>query len=413
LRKKHLHLQKEAPKIRARERQTWHSFRLITGTLEQPAHAEETDGQPAMPWYGRLFIGLCAWVASLFAGLIFLLLFYSSASNVGLPLFLGALLFFPLGYVLNRQKNFFPQQLGLALLFTGAGCLIAALAISLGFENQISLTMLAVFIPSCFLIRNETYRCLGTFLCLFFLPFDMWRFVARLEAGADLRMILIGFLYLSFCLGFAHLWRLRHISPSEGFSVSRQAVLRPFAYGAFAVLLCWGGLIIAGRFHDMDYLISQALFFIGPAAGIALTYSVMHLTKDLELAPAARLGAGLAAIGLAVLSWWLPWAGVSLFALTLARQAGNIPMQGLCIVFLAVSLNIEYYNLESTLLFKSITLCSMGLLFLLAAFGISHLLKKAIHAGHLPDPENIASDTVETPDDPVPPEASVQEPSHA
>ena len=404
--------------LRARARQLWRTFRLTVGMPEQPAQVEDTS-EP-MPWYGRFFIGLCAWVASL------LLIGFLVALSSGLlnlfeehMLLLGAVFFFPLGFVLERKKTLFPQQLGLALLFAGASCLIAWLASSLKLEYYNAyLALVVVLIPSCFWVRNEAYRCLGTFLCLCLLPFYLWSLFMTTAPQFFLKegslglfqelnlpgMILLGLLYLSFCLGLAHLWRLRHMRPPEGFSASGRAALRPFAYGAFATLLCWGGLTTIGWSRNMGF---HLLFLTGPASGIALAYLVMHLGKDLKLAPATRLGAGLAAIGLAVISCWLPWAGAGLFALTLARQAGNIPLQGLCIAFLAALLNMEYYNLESTLLFKSMTLCGLGLLLLLTAFGISHLLKKAIHAGHLPDLENIPFPP------PAQPNAAVQEPSHA
>ena len=415
--------EEKAPEmLRARARQLWRAFRLTAGIQERPAQVKETDGLSAMPWYGRLFIGLCAWVAS-FLLIGFLAVLFSSLGDP--MLFLGAGFFFPSGFELARRKSLFPQQLGLALLFAGASCLIAWLTLLLKLESYHAyLPGVAVLIPSCLLIRNEAYRSLGAFLCLCLLPLYLWWLFMTtapqffLKEGAlglfqELSlpgMILLGLLYLSFCLGLAHLWRLRHLHPPEGFSVSRRIALRPFAYGAFATLLCWGGQAILGWPENMGF---QLLFLTGPASGIGLTYLLMRLGEDLGLTLAARLGAGLTAIGLAVLSWWLPWAGVGLFALTLARQAGNIPLQGLCIVFLAVCLNIEYYNLESSLLFKSITLCGLGLLLLLAAFGISHLLKQAIRAGQLPDPENIAPDTSETPDDPAQPESAAEELAHA
>ena len=423
--------EEKAPEIRARARQLWRTFRLAAGIPEQSAHVEEADGQPAMPWYGRLFIGLCAWIASFlligFLGMLFQGALKHLEENV---LFLGAALFFPLGFVLERKKNLFPQQLGLALLFAGAGSLIAWLIISLHLENYHSyLAMAVVLIPSCLLVRNGAYRCLSTFLCLYSLPLYVWWLFSQRSGfmsplGDDplwarifslwiqqTDLLSMGLLYLSCCVGFAHLWRLYHIPSPEGFSASRRALLRSFAYGAFVAMLCWGAIPSQSRMTLLGIQsVSMPLSLVGPAAGVALTYLVARLGKDLGLAPAVRLGSGLAAIGLAVLSWWLPWAGVGLFALALARQAGNVPLQGLCIAFLAVLLNVEYYSLESTLLFKSMTLCGLGLLFLLAAFGISHLLKKAIRTGYLPN--------LETPETPLSgnsaqSDAAVQEPSHA
>ena len=423
------------PEMWTRVRQLWHIFRLTVGIPEQPTQAEEAGGPPAMPWYGRLFTSLCAWVASFMLIGFLVMVFENLWDFLGKHvLLLGAVFFFPLGFVLDRRKNLFPQQFGLALLFAGTACLIAWLLAVLRLENPHAYIVLAaVLITSCLLVRNEAYCCLGTFLWLCFLPSYAWFLLQTStsqfsymqmpyteEDGFSwlfLKMNLFGtisisLLFLFCCVSFAHLWRLRHIPPPEGFSAFQRAVLRPFVYGVFVALLCWGGLATIG---GGDFLSFQTVFLVGPAAGIALTYLVVRLSNDLGLAPAVRLGAALSAIGLTVISWWLPWVGVGLFALALARQAGNIPLQGLCIAFLAVFLNIEYYNLNTSLLFKSMTLCSLGLLLLLTAFGISRLLKKAIRAGHLPDPGNIALEAPETlpSDDPAQPDATAQEPSHA
>ena len=396
---------------------TWRAFRLAAGMPEQTVHRGEAGAQPSMPWYSRLFVGLCAWVASFLLVGFFGFLFSSNFLHEGM--ILGSLVFFPLGLILERCQGLFPKQFGLTLLLAGAACFTLWLCYRLDLSDRdMPLAVAAVCLLTCPLARSEAYRCLSAFLCFCLLPcYAGLLFPAFDAATPQLYLpanILAALLYLSFCLGLACLWRLRH-TPSPRF-ISWQAVLRPFAYGAFAALLVLGGLTAAGFSRriliQLDF---HSLSFIGSAAGFALVYFAVRLSGDLGLAAATRLGAVLAALGLTILAWWLPWVGVGFLALALARQAGSLPLQGLGLAFLAVCLNWEYYNLDRTLLFKSLTLCALGLLCLFLAFLMSRLLNNAIRAGRLPGLEKFATGVSGgfLPGDSAQTDAAVQGSAHA
>jgi len=149
-----------------------------------------------------------------------------------------------------------------------------------------------------------------------------------------------------------------------------NVLLTPLLHGMYYTLLA--NMLISlltgvpgGEFRMFE----AARGMVGIGAGVGLIYCAHALTQIAETPFLRRLFLGFALLALAG-GWFLPGISVGLLGLTLGRHRGDVVALGVTGVALAVYFFCYYYNLDTTLLDKSITLMQSGAILCLAAFCI-------------------------------------------
>jgi uncharacterized membrane-anchored protein len=367
----------------------------LTGSL--PAmHApdEGTERAGAPEWLFKGLAGLCAWLALPFlVGLVIVLIEPDENMFIFHMLIVMAL---GIAYSRAAGSSIFAQQAALCLALTGtlgAGIAIASVYPDLAPYAPLSL----LFAVGACCAGNAVYRYLAAAIglpvlaaTLLFIPPD-----GRIQDGfqyADGPLPLL-FFFL-FCLILALTWSMAPAGQNRnaGFDAWRRQTLAGCHLALLAmglVLPQWPHLLGLYNFDGSteafhEFWTTVAMIGVASAAGLACF--TLRLGRQLAL---SRLNQALLiaiSVALAAVSWKLPWFGAHVFALALARHAASLPLMGLTIFSFAVSINLEYYFQNSTLLDKSFSLACAGLLLAAAAAGLHMLLRSGTGKGLLPDP---------------------------
>jgi hypothetical protein len=323
--------------------------------LADTALASRQDVTTGTPWFVRMLTGFGAWVASLFL-LGFISAMVAVAEELG-AIVLGLLLTGGAIAVRRRGNNVFLTQLALSTGLAGQALFIGGVG---------------TFADS---VKAAAAAALGLELVLLFLyPDTIQRFLSSLSASLALllllRLTVSGVLVDVALVGLTVLMHLLFLHQGRLQAGPRGGVVTPAAFGLVTALF-WV-LLLRTWFHD---------FY-----------------KDLFREGAAELPAGVLTLGLAVVTLYSAWcvleetgvetggtAGVTAFA-TLAllsvltfRTPGIIAaagvlllgfhrrsevLLGLAVVFILTFGLSYYYDLQLTLLAKSLALLGSGLVLL-------------------------------------------------
>jgi hypothetical protein len=313
--------------------------------------AENPKPQGGSPWFVRLFVGLSAWIASLF--MIGFMAFTGIIDSEESALVFGVIMV-AAGIASNWtiERNDFTNQFNLALCLTGEILFTVGLSELLDFETWPTvLALIGLEIVIFIFFRDTFHRVLSVLIingALLFLLVDL-SFIELIHvlvtviAGAAL--ILFG-------------WEYRLIA------AGRAEILRPLRYGLGISLLGVLYLVLADEFQLMWWLSAVGL------GGLLVILSV-EVVRDLHLPePSKTMLWGL--VGVAAL--FIPATRMpGIFAALLILVAGfwrqNRLEQGFGALFLIFYLGGYYYSLEWTLLVKSVALMvTGGVLFALRAW---------------------------------------------
>jgi uncharacterized membrane-anchored protein len=127
--------------------------------------------------------------------------------------------------------------------------------------------------------------------------------------------------------------------------------------------------------------LSRGLIMVGVGAGVGLLVFAHRLAVELSLSRAVHAAALAVSLVVTIIGFWLPWFGVGLFALALARYAASLPLLGLSTLFLVSCTVLEYYSHATTLLQKSQSLGIVALALTLAAVALHKRLLQALKEG--------------------------------
>lgn len=375
----------------------------------------ETKARPApspagAPWYVSTMLSAGGWVSAvLLMGFLGFLLF--STLNIGrdfeTPLLLGGAIFLGIGAACSRLPGLFARQFGLASAIAGAVAASIGLAALVGSERYWPLPCLLVCLPSFLLIQNRAYRYIVTVFSVFFLyallDAVFWGTHARYAlfsyyddaaaaatAGYSL-LIGMSFFWAALCVFLGWCWS----EESRWMTQRRFALALPaLLHGAFTAMLL---LIIASLatqhaygYRELYHLLPpRASFGLGAAAGfIAMVFLLGRgASGHGALGGDALLGPEKAASGAAYrlacslltlpMGWYLPGVPLALLGFLISRYIGNKVLLGASALFLAAYLLQFYYNLETTLLHKSLSLMGCGLVLLAAAALMNRLFAPA------------------------------------
>jgi uncharacterized membrane-anchored protein len=143
--------------------------------------------------------------------------------------------------------------------------------------------------------------------------------------------------------------------------------------------------IMMWRFHP-----SFGTSMIGVGASVGLLVFAWRLCVELSFSKLVRTAVFALCLLVAIISYWMPWFGVGVFTLALARYAVSLPFFGLTVAYLIFCVFMEYYNQLTTLLQKSESLGIVALFLALAAYLLHFLLSRALKSGALSIPEELA-----------------------
>jgi MFS family permease len=334
--------------------------------------------KPAAPWYIAAQLALGGWISALFF-ICFLVLFVSMTLEIHSPegpLFVGGICFLTIAGLLMRRNSLFTEQFALALALAGSGA--AAGAVFMATEDARTALLIASFVIAATypFIHNGAYRhvaavagLLSFFVGLDFLVWNLefaWHDAHEIMSKPwieRLVMIAAWHVFLGVFAAYGrlteHQWRTK---------ARLNALLPPLLNGAYCVLLLSVAISLLNSFEF--WILAPYGRMAGIGAGVALMYCAHILTAALDGTSRIRL----LFLGLAVMTavggWFLPGLSVGLLGLALGRLRGSFAVLLVANTAMLLYFICYYYNLDTSLMYKSIALAGSGVFLCLAAWFI-------------------------------------------
>jgi len=338
---------------------------LVTQNLLQPeaqaqiARAVTRTSEPApTPWFVSALIAISAWISVIpFITFLVLLKVLDSASSliiVGLLLIIGTSL---LHYF--KKNSLFLKQLALALNLTGQVLFI----VGIGSETDIETAALTTWFLEIVLIsfyRDSILRFISVLIATVAALVLLERF--SIHPGIHVLIVLLA-------VGVVWYWivEARHLTDEM-----MKTLYQPLGY-SFVVALQM--VLLLSILPEVEFIPSTHWWYstVG-LTGIllALEYHLLHTNEIMIFSPQSY-AIFAATVLMGILLYQSPGIIAAIIILLLGFQRGNRVLMGLALVFLTVFLSSYYYYLNITLLMKSITLISAGLMLLGLRLIMRHL----------------------------------------
>lgn len=321
--------------------------------------ALETLARTRLPWYLRLVIGVGAWVGALFllSFVISLVVLAAGATEIA-PIVIGALL--TAGAIALRRSVAHPflTQVALVCAFAGQALVIGGTGNAL--HSGTAASVAALFVSGALLAAfpdrvqrfSSTLVIIGALTVLVF----EWKVPGVLDA-----------LVLAIVFAVLGLWRLAPPAAME----EAADIVEPIVYGL--VIALFGLLIIDSTLGVMDLRDpTLAWLRIGPSAKTGLVLGLLWLASSIFMEhglPLTRPEAMLAFAGiglLGVLTRPTPAIVTAILVGLLGFDRRAKALVTLATTFFVVFGAVFYYNLQITLLRKSILLAVSGIVCLAA-----------------------------------------------
>ncbi len=316
------------------------------------AHALMPEDKPTTQvWYVRLMLGTSAWLAAVFV-FLFMWSSFEFVIKQGTGSVVAGLLLLAVAWRLFQfVERDFMVQFGLALGMAGQGLLLHGLHLSL--RRNLPDSDDLMFYATLFLLE----------LFLLILPNFISRLACSLAALYALTMMLekTGFVFMMPCiaaLGLVLWWRqelalIRHASLLTPICIGLLSVLILFGVHPAPVttmVVDWGGLV-----PQIAVLLALAWVIVQHARAMALDW---RSPAGLTLLLACTL--------FGLLACQVPGLGEAGLIIVLGFATGNRLLLALGCCVLAWYVGRFYYDLQSTLLMKSLLMFASGALLLLA-----------------------------------------------
>jgi len=311
------------------------------------------------PWYIQAIIGIAAWLAAVpFIGFLSSISALESATSM---MVLGS--FFCIIAVGSRyivRNSLFVAQLALAFSLAGQILLIGGIEWA---ADDLRLTALAVIILELILIAvypDSLHRFLSTIIipaAILLLLFDL-----EVQEAAHVLIIALG-------VGAVAVWE------NESYLAVNvpEDLYRPLGYGLVVSLLYVLILSIVNIFGES--LVEVNYWWVSSIGLLLILLALEYFILTSTQLGASRTMMAVIMVGSIIVflpTLQAPGIVAAILVLTLGFHRGNLLLMGLAAVFLALFLIIFYYNLDLTLLTKSLILMGTGL----ASFGLRFLLMK-------------------------------------
>lgn len=309
------------------------------------------------PWYIRLMQGIAGWIGALFllgfvgAALAFLVRSPSALAVTGLLVCGSAFFIFS-----TASRNDFAMQFGFAASLAGQTMFLFGQAEALRLAGAESFVVAALFEALLAAVMpNFIHRVASSWAAMAAFGYAM-----QLKGAGEMAPAIAA-------AGVAAAWLNEFRWPK------RHDVVRPVGYGLVAALLQVEAFdFLAYGFWGISHFHGGAPWRPATHYAGALLTSVVLLGATLKLlrregiAPGSAAGAAsiAAAVALGCLSMIVPGLTAAVLVLVLGFSLGNRILVGLGLLALAAFLSNYYYQLQATLMTKSMALASSAILLL-------------------------------------------------
>lgn len=368
----------------------WHHLREANLLAGDPP---PIPNRSPTPWYIAAQLAVGGWIAAIFLVCFlgsFLYMTLGIRAEPEIPLFIGGIAFLAVGGLLMRREAIFTEQFALALAIAGVIAVSAAVVFLIHSERTAPLAVAFVIAATYPFMRNSAYRHLAAVfgLLLFFwgLDFLIWNDMYGYLGHArhndlqeafqrmHVRQAMHATWHSVLCVVMTYGWLAERTWRTDA---RLNGLLPPVLHGMYGVLLVSLVVSLLNRSMGNEFQMLEPLRgMVGIGAGIGLVYCAYMMTRTLAGISFMRpffLGlAVLASVG----GWFLPGISAGLLGLALARHRGDTVALGVTIAALAAYFFCYYYNQDTTLLYKSLTLMGSGTGLCVAGFCIHRAAKQ-------------------------------------
>jgi hypothetical protein len=297
----------------------------------------------AAPWVARILLGICGWVAGVLI-LASIGAFFVAFFRTGLALAVVAALCLAAAATMYWRFGRNELLLQLALAVSMAGQLSAVAALYNWFPHSTAGIALATAALQCvlvFVMRNTLHRFLSTLFAVAALAvaggeWHAWPWLVALASTAAVAA-----------------W-----TTEARWRCSTQGELwLPVAYALAIAVLCLPGAMPEVLFHRPGT--RHGFDWAGALAWVP-AWALLLSSLTAKVRPAVRAGAGVAALGLVLLAAYAPGVTAAALILLLAFSVGNRVLVGAALIAAVTYLGFFYYQMQITLLLKSIALAAAG-----------------------------------------------------
>lgn len=324
--------------------------RLTDKGVVEGAHSV-SDARPS-PWFVKGILAFSGWLAAVFIlGSIGL----ASARILEHPvacLVIGSLFIFCSFRLVKIEENAFTENLGLAISIAGQVLVVFGLSqLTDWHESGICLLVFFLQVFLCYFMPSYTHRVLSAFfaMCSLYLALSFQSMSALFYGPALLVCI---FLWLN---EFSYPSQMQRIRP-VGYGCVLSLVLLTGTRVFSTENLFW----IGRRLPKMDLWVLQLTTQLLIAA--AMLYLLMHLLKRYQIRLVSRAGiiAVLAVAVISVLSVFAPGVAIGISIMLLGFASAHRLLMALGVIALIFYTSSYYYQLDTTLLVKSLTMLAVG-----------------------------------------------------
>lgn len=327
-----------------------------------------TVNTPRSPWYVRMLPAFGGWLAAiLFTGFLAFSIFVTLqiVTNEEAAIFVASIPILLLGRALLAKNTIFSRHFGFALAITGTVGISISLFLTVENTGFSYFLLALLLIVVGWIMRNPPYTFLAAggvvttvALGLSFLFFNEPDRQAVVSSGILMYLPLVWWAAIS--LGLAHF--CLHEKSWRG---------RTEAHNADAIFFgAYTGMLVCQIYSLVTWYLLGILIISGSqgmsiGAALGLGYLAVFLGRGRH--NRAHIAALLGAAASLVLSLYLPGAVLALLGLALARQRGNMVMQGFVLAYLLIYMTFYYYTLNVSFAEKSLYLTISGTVLLLLA----------------------------------------------
>ena len=338
-----------------------------TGETSAKATIANHHSQNDTPWFIQILFGLSGIVASLFLiAFLSLLLYGIDGFDSVIALLITGLVLSAAGFVLFRNKqsrdNTFISSLALAISSAGQAYIAFAL-----FDNNLSHPIdiwlfLLVQAVMTVIMPNRIYRLLGSIMTLGLMVYLLnYYHLPELSLGL-LALITIG--------SNLSRYSLLQLIPSK-WRADAFDITKAIGYASALMLLCVSVYFIAAEYRNSfdgystpfsyNYYLAQGLLTL---ASLYAAYLILK-RYDVKLLSAAGLFIGGAIVLLGIISIYVSGLLATSLIIVIAIANSQRVLLGLGITALVSYIFWYYYQLDTSLLVKSISMLVIGIALLL------------------------------------------------
>lgn len=325
----------------------------IADSLNRPIDEYDT------PWFISALIGISAWIAVIpfiaFLGAMDLLESPLSAIVLGILLIISTVVLH-----LFPKKSLFINQLALALNLTGQILFIYGIA---GKTSDITIAALATWFLEIVLIsfyRDGIIRFLGVIFATIAALVLLYDF--KLYQGIHTLIVLLA-------AGAVWYWIAE---PNHLTNEIMASLYKPLGYGFVVALQT---VLLFSILPEVKLIPAITWWYstIGLTVILLLLEYYLLSVNKLSILSRESIAILIGSLIVALLLYQSPGIIAAVIVLLLGFQRGNRVLIGFSLIFLTVFFVAFYYHLNITLLMKSMTLMSAGLVLLILRFVFKHI----------------------------------------